>query len=66
LAAIVAYQKQFGMAPTIREIMEMTGETSTSTVSRYLADLRESGLITYRDGAARSIVVAANGAESPT
>ena len=45
LQSIVSYIEKHGYAPTVREIGEMTGLKSTSTVQRHLEILRKEGKI---------------------
>lgn len=43
--AIVRYIKQNGYPPSVRDLVELTGFKSTSTVHRYLEYLADDGLI---------------------
>lgn len=45
LQSIVGYIEKHGYAPTVREIGEMTGLKSTSTVQHHLEMLRKEGRI---------------------
>ncbi len=49
------YQKQFGYPPSIREIGEKTGITSTSVVNYYLDQLEKSGYIERESHISRGI-----------
>lgn len=53
--AIVKFIHDYGMPPTIRELMEKTGLSSTSVVKYHLDKMRAFGLLTFHDGKARSI-----------
>lgn len=46
-----------GFPPTVREIMNAVGLKTPSTVQFHLNAMQDAGLITRKDGAARSIVV---------
>lgn len=46
-----------GYSPSIREICELTGLQSTSTIKGYLDDLVVEGLISMRNDSPRTIVV---------
>jgi len=62
LNAIVKYKQEYdGVAPTYREIMRMTGLTSTSVVHYHLNMLEERGLIETAPGTVRSIKVTSFG-----
>ena len=45
LAAIISYIEEHGYAPTVREIGEMVGLKSTSSVHRYLSIMLNNGII---------------------
>ncbi len=55
LRAVEGYHQQFGYAPTIREIGDRTGISSTSHVCYHLKKLQELGLVDYTPGASRTI-----------
>lgn len=57
---ILAFIKENGFSPTFRELAEMLGYTSTSTVHRYLQRLQEAGLITYEATKPRTIAITEN------
>lgn len=57
---ILAFIKENGFSPTFRELAEMLGYTSTSTVHRYLQRLQEAGLITYEATKPRTIAITGN------
>ncbi len=42
---IEEYSKQHGFPPTVRELCRMTGLSSTSSVHKYLVELKEQGVI---------------------
>ena len=56
-SAIVAYRSEKGYSPKIRELIEMTDYTSTSTVSYGLSQLRKAGWIDYVDGESRTVTI---------
>lgn len=53
--AIVHFKLQHGYPPTLREIGDLIGVKSTSTVSHRLGVLRARGFITFDTGKARTI-----------
>lgn len=59
LDAIVAYMQEHGYSPSVREIGEMVGLQSTSSVQHYMYQLYELGLIESdcENGAPRAIRV---------
>jgi repressor LexA len=57
MGAIVNYMLQYDYPPTTREICELTGLKSTSTVNHHLAKMAEQGLIEYQEGQPRTIRV---------
>jgi repressor LexA len=54
-AAIRALYEREGLPPTIREIQQETGLSSTSVVTHHVAILERRGAITRRPGISRSI-----------
>jgi repressor LexA len=58
LAAIRASMKERGYPPTVRELGDAVGLSSTSSVLHHLRVLREQGLITRAPGSARALVIA--------
>lgn len=56
LDTIVAYIQKFGYPPTVREIGEIVGLKSSSSVYRHLKALEEQGFI-INDGMPRAISV---------
>lgn len=54
---IVAFQKEHGYPPSVREIGEQVGLKSPSTVHFHLKGLEASGLITKAEGKTRAITV---------
>ncbi len=42
---IEEYSRQHGFPPTVRELCRMTGLSSTSSVHKYLVELKEQGVI---------------------
>jgi repressor LexA len=55
LAFLVSYQKKYGYPPSIREIGENTGVSSTSVVNYYLDQLEEAEYITRESNISRGI-----------
>jgi len=55
LLTINDYIQSEGMSPTVREICDMTGLKSTSTVYGYIKRLEKQGYIKIKQGSARSI-----------
>ena len=55
--SIVAYMLAYGYPPSVREIGDMAGLKSTSTVNWYLNSLRERGWINYETDKPRTITV---------
>lgn len=55
LLTINDYIQSEGMSPTVREICDMTGLKSTSTVHGYIKRLEKQGYIKIKQGSARSI-----------
>ncbi len=55
LCAIADYWRNWGFAPSIRELCVSTGFTSTDNVHRWMALLRDGGYVTYLDGKARTV-----------
>ena len=58
---IRAYIRMHGYAPTVREIMDGVGLASTAAVQYHLEKLRDSGVITWIPGRARTIRVLEEG-----
>lgn len=63
VTAIATYHQIHGFAPTIRNLMDMTGIQSSGTMSGRLAKIRDKGLIDYVDYEPRTITV--NNIEDP-
>ena len=55
--SILLYQRQYGYAPSIREIGEMVGLASTSSVYSHLKTLEEKGYIARKVEAPRAIAI---------
>lgn len=55
LAALRGYQETYGYAPSLRELMELTGASSTSVVSYRLKRLESDGLVKRSPRLARAI-----------
>ena len=60
LGNVLAFIKDNGFSPTFRELAEMLGYNSTSTVHKYLQRLQEAGLITYEATKPRTIAITGN------
>lgn len=54
---IIAFLKEYGYSPTVREICKGTGYSSSSTVFTYLIEMRNAGIINYKDNSPRTITV---------
>lgn len=54
---IAAYIEQNGYPPSLRDIMQMAGISSTSVVSHYLRQMKELGWIDFAEGKSRTITV---------
>ena len=64
LETIVSYQRRNGFPPTQRELCQLLGVTSTSTVYSHLSALERKGLFARRSASPRAIsVVQANANE---
>lgn len=61
LDAIIRYKQIHGFPPTVREICDLTGYRSTSSVATHLKVLRENGYITWVDSMPRTITVVKGG-----
>ena len=55
--AIVKYIDENGYSPSVRELSEIVGFKSTSTVHRYLSKLEEKGYIERRENSPRALRV---------
>lgn len=60
LGNILAFMKENGFSPTFRELADMMGFNSTSTVQRYLQRLQDAGVIRYEATKPRTIAITAN------
>lgn len=63
LEAIIRYKQIHGFPPTVREICNLTGYKSTSSVASHLNVLREKGMITWVESTPRTITVVGGMAE---
>lgn len=63
LDAIIWYKQIHGFPPTVREICDLTGYKSTSSVASHLKVLREKGMITWVESMPRTITVVGGMAE---
>ena len=63
LDAIILYKQIHGFPPTVREICDLTGYKSTSSVASHLKVLREKGMITWVESMPRTITVVGGMAE---
>ena len=59
LNCIIGYMQEHGYAPTVREIGDRVGLRSSSSVHRYLVEMRDSGMIEtdVKEGFKRAIRV---------
>ena len=57
LEAITNYKAEHGYSPTIRELCELSGLKSTSSVHYVLCNLEKQGYITNEQGKCRAIKV---------
>lgn len=57
LNAICDFIASRGYSPTVRELCELTGRSSSGTVAVQLGCLRAKGYITFEDGKSRTIRV---------
>lgn len=55
--AIVKYIDENGYSPSVRELSEIVGFKSTSTVHRYLSKLEEKGYIERKENCPRALKV---------
>lgn len=56
LTGIVMFLNENGFPPTVRELCNILGYASTSTVHRYLRRLSEAGAISYEPSKPRTLV----------
>ena len=63
LDAIIRYKQIHGFPPTVREICDLIGYKSTSSVASHLKVLREKGMITWVESMPRTITVVGGMAE---
>lgn len=61
LLCIFNYIQGFGYPPNVREICEIVGLSSSSTVHKYMNRLRDQKLINYIDGKSRTTTITAKG-----
>lgn len=54
---IVNFQRENGYSPTVRELCEMVGVSSTSTIVSHLKSLEQSGFIRRKECSPRAIEV---------
>lgn len=57
LKEIKKYIDKNGYAPTVRELCEITGRTSTQTIHAKIRGLKNKGYIDYLDGKTRTISI---------
>ena len=57
LMYIADFIDQNGYPPTVRELCEETGLSSTATIQYHLKKLKEKGYITYKEGSSRTIKI---------
>lgn len=61
LVAIAEYQVERGYSPSLRDIAERAGLSSTSVVSGHLRQLRQRGLVRFEPGLVRTIRLTGEG-----
>lgn len=57
LECIQNYSRKHGFPPTVRELCEMTGFKSTSTIHRYIVQLKEDGLLESEVSKPRTLTI---------
>lgn len=57
LDGIIDFKSRYDYSPTIRELCEITGFKSTSTIAAHLRILRDQGYITWIESMPRTIQV---------
>lgn len=57
IQVIEAYAREHGCSPSNRDIAELAGLASPSSVSHHLQKLRDAGLVSYDDGRPRTVAV---------
>jgi len=57
LNSIIEFKSNHGYSPTVRELCEMTGLKSTSSIASHMRTLKENGYITWIDSMPRTIQV---------
>ncbi|MDZ7723578.1 MAG: transcriptional repressor LexA [candidate division KSB1 bacterium] len=55
LEAVRSYQTDYGYSPTVRELADVFGQSSTAGIHKILKVLREKGYLTKTDGKSRSL-----------
>lgn len=53
--AVGRYWAENGYAPTVRDLCELTGRTSTSTIHAHLRRLQKAGIVEWRTGRQRTL-----------
>ncbi|WP_338143201.1 transcriptional regulator [Brevibacillus laterosporus] len=54
---IKTYTDEMRYSPTVRELCNLTGIKSTSTMHRHLDDLRKMGVLTWDEGRPRTLTI---------
>lgn len=57
LKYITSYLLKNGYSPTVREIADGVGYSSTAAIFNHLRDMRMAGLINYEDDSSRTITI---------
>jgi repressor LexA len=55
--AVERFWAENGFPPTVRELCEMTGRSSTSTIHAHLLRLQKAGIVEWRPGRQRTLRV---------
>jgi SOS-response transcriptional repressor LexA len=64
VVAIEGHWREYGYAPTVRELAQVVGLASSSTVWYWLMRLRYEGLVTWEEGKTRTIRLTQRGGPS--
>ena len=65
LEAVQNYQDEYGYSPTVRELADVFGQSSTAGIHKILKVLREKGYLTKADGKSRSLNLVNTGPACP-
>lgn len=61
---MISYTAEHGLPPSMREIAEALGMTSTNAVSDHLKSMRRKGMVTHAPGRARAYAAIATTAHA--